>query len=224
MEKIRPEERAALNLSRWRVALNGAEPVRKDTMDRFAAAYAASGFRLDAFSPGYGLAEATLQVTGILAGSGPTDLLVDPVALERHEVVPALAGQTEARSLVGYEPSPLQTRWCIADPDQLTACAPGRVGEIWVAGPGVAQGYWNRAQATRETFQAHLADTGDGPYLRTGDLGFVHDGKLYVTGRIKDLIIVRGRNHYPQDIELTAEQSHPALEPGGGGVLAGTER
>ena len=220
LEKIKPEERAALDLSHWRIALNGAEPVRKDTMARFTATYSNSGFRWRAFTPGYGLAEATLQVSGITAGSDPTDLLVDAAALEEHAVALASPEQPESRALVGYEPSPLQTRWRIADPETLTACPPARIGEIWVAGPGVAKGYWNRPQATREMFQAHLADSGEGPFLRTGDLGFVHEGRLYVTGRIKDLIIVRGRNHYPQDIELTAEQSHPALEPGGGAAFS----
>ena len=220
LEKITAEERATLDLSAWRIALNGAEPVRRDTLDRFAAAFADSGFRWQTFAPGYGLAEATLQVTGITAASEVVDLAVDAAALEAHTVVETSPEQPGSRVLVGYQSSPLQTRWQIADPDTLTSCAPDQVGEIWIAGPGVAKGYWKRPAATEETFNATLSDTGEGPFLRTGDLGFVHDGRLFVTGRIKDLIIVRGRNHYPQDIELTGEQSHGALEPGGGAAFS----
>src|SRR6185295_10150913 len=107
----------------------------------------------------------------------------------------------------------------VADPESRTLCPPGRVGEIWVAGPSIAQGYWNRPQEAAEVFDARLAD-GEGPFLRTGDLGFLDGGELYVTGRLKDLIILRGRNHYPQDIELTAELSHPALQPGSTAAFA----
>jgi acyl-CoA synthetase (AMP-forming)/AMP-acid ligase II len=106
----------------------------------------------------------------------------------------------------------LGTRAIIVDPSSLTECA--RVGEVWVSGEGVAQGYWNRSELTEQTFKAHLSDTGDGPFLRTGDLGFIKDGELFITGRLKDLIIIGGRNHYPQDIELIVEQCHPALRSG----------
>ena len=151
LEKITAEERAALDLSAWRIALNGAEPVRQDTMQRFAAAYAGSGFSWQTFAPGYGLAEATLQVTGITAAGAVTTLAVDAAGLEGHTVAVVPPEQPGARILVGYQPSPLQTRWRIADPETLAACAPGQVGEIWIAGPGVAQGYWKRVQATQET-------------------------------------------------------------------------
>src|SRR5262249_1181839 len=102
----------------------------------------------------------------------------------------------------------------IADPVSLTRCLPQQVGEIWVSSPCVAQGYWNRSEETEQTFRAYLADSGKGPFLRTGDLGFLHDGELFITGRLKDLIIIDGRNHYPQDIELSVEQSHSTLQPG----------
>ncbi len=100
----------------------------------------------------------------------------------------------------------------IVDPVTATICPVGRVGEIWVAGPSVARGYYHRAPETAETFAAHLADTEEGPFLRTGDLGFFQDGELFITGRLKDAIIIRGRNHYPQDLEATVQESHPALQ------------
>ncbi|MEA3337591.1 MAG: AMP-binding protein [Chloroflexota bacterium] len=220
LSKVKPEQRATLDLSSWLIALNGAEPIRRDTMERFAETYASTGFKWSAFTPAYGLAEATLQVTGVLADSSVVDVTLETATLEKHCVVEASRGQKDTRVLVGYDASIMETRWRIVDPEALTECGPDQVGEIWIAGPGVARGYWNRPEATIETFSAHLADTGEGPFLRTGDLGFVKDGHLFVTGRIKDLIIVRGRNHYPQDIELTAEQSHSALRLGCGAAFA----
>jgi len=127
---------------------------------------------------------------------------------------------TGVRSLVGSGTAPAGARLLVVDPETCVPCAPGAVGEIWIAGPAVAAGYWGLPEATAATFGAHTAG-GDGPYLRTGDLGFVDgSGELFVTGRSKDLIILRGRNHYPQDIELTVERSHPALRPGCGAVFA----
>jgi acyl carrier protein len=112
--------------------------------------------------------------------------------------------------------APVGLKTVIVNPESCIACQPGEIGEIWASSSSIAQGYWQRPEETQKTFRAYLADTGEGPFLRTGDLGFLQDGELFVTGRLKDLIIIRGRNHYPQDIELTVEQSHPALRPGGG--------
>ena len=117
------------------------------------------------------------------------------------------------RTLVGCGHAVADTRIVIVNPESLTACASDEVGEIWVSAPSVAQGYWNRPEETELTFHAYLADTGEGPFLRTGDLGFLGDGELFVTGRLKDLIIIGGRNLYPQEIELTVQQSHPAVRP-----------
>ena len=127
------------------------------------------------------------------------------------------AGNDEegTRTLVGCGQTLLNQVIAIVDPTSLTRCSSDQIGEIWVSGPSVAQGYWNRAEETKVTFQAHLADTGEGPFLRTGDLGYLRNGELFITGRLKDLIIIRGSNHYPQDIELTAEKSHEVLRPGG---------
>jgi amino acid adenylation domain-containing protein/non-ribosomal peptide synthase protein (TIGR01720 family) len=226
VRKVGEVERASLDLSSWQVAFNGAEPVRAGTLRRFAAAFAPSGFRAAAFRPCYGLAEATLLVSG-WRGEGEESPVraLDAEALERHAVVDVGERGDAARSreLVGCgtpAETPQTPRSLLAvDPESGEPCAPGRVGEIWVAGPSVAQGYWERPQETAATFGARLAD-GRGPFLRTGDLGFVAGGELYLTGRLKDLIILRGRNHYPQDLELTAERSHPDLRAGGGAAFA----
>jgi acyl-CoA synthetase (AMP-forming)/AMP-acid ligase II len=212
--KVTPEQRADLDLSSWCVALNGAEPVRKDTLERFTEIFAPYGFRPFTFCPGYGLAEATLKVSSTPKTHLPVCCMVDTDVLQQHRVVEIPEGQVQARALVASGRPALDTQIRIVHPELLTRCAPDQVGEIWVAGSGVAQGYWRRPVETEQTFCAYLADTGEGPFLRTGDLGFVKDGELFVTGRLKDLIIIGGRNHYPQDIELTVEQSHPALRAG----------
>jgi amino acid adenylation domain-containing protein/non-ribosomal peptide synthase protein (TIGR01720 family) len=214
VRKVAPAERENLDLSSWRVAFNGAEPVRASTLRRFAAAFAPCGFRAAAFRPCYGLAEATLLVSGWRAGGEPRVCALAAEALERHE---AVAATVEGRELVGCG-APQQIVLA-ADPESGTPCPPGRIGEIWVAGPSVAQGYWQRPEETAATFGARLAD-GSGPFLRTGDLGFLADGELFVTGRLKDLLILRGRNHYPQDLERSAESSHPGLRPGASAAFA----
>ncbi|HSK77309.1 MAG TPA: fatty acyl-AMP ligase, partial [Thermoanaerobaculia bacterium] len=220
VRRIPPEERERLDLSSWRVAYNGAEPVRAETLDRFAAAFAASGFRRESFYPCYGLAEATLFVAGGAPGRGFRTEAVDAAALERHETVPARP-EAPARLLVGCGRAWEGQRIAIADPESGAELPPGRIGEIWVSGPSVARGYWNRPEQTRSDFQAALAGEEDGPrFLRTGDLGFVANGELFVTGRLKDLVILRGRNHYPQDLELTAERAHPGLRSGSGAAFS----
>jgi amino acid adenylation domain-containing protein len=205
--KVRPEDRAALDLSRWEVAFNGAEPVRAETLDRFAAAFASCGFRREALFPCYGLAEATLFVTGAGRAEAPVVGRFRAPQLERNEAVADEAG----RPLVSSGRA-IEQELAIVDPEGARLPA-GKVGEIWVAGPSVAQGYWSRPEPSEATFRARAAD-GSGPWLRTGDLGFLAEGELFVTGRAKDLVIIRGRNHYPQDIELTVERSHPSLRPG----------
>jgi amino acid adenylation domain-containing protein len=214
IRKTTPEQRARLDLSSWRVAFNGAEPVRADTLERFAEAFAPAGFRPEAFYPCYGLAEATLIAAGGDVDEPPLVEHVRASALHHNRLEAPPAGQDDQRTLVGSGRSLPDQQIVIVNPETQTRSAPGEIGEIWVAGPSVAQGYWNRPEETRRTFQARLADTGAGPFLRTGDLGALRDGQLFVTGRMKDLIIIRGRNLYPQDIELTAERSHPSLRPG----------
>jgi acyl-CoA synthetase (AMP-forming)/AMP-acid ligase II len=193
--------KAGLDLSCWSVAFCGAEPVRAATLDAFADAFAACGFRREAFLPCYGLAEATLLVTGARAGARPT------IAHFRE------AQDERPRTLVGCGRPAAGVEVAVVDPESGEPRAQRAVGEIWVKGPGVAAGYWGDAEASQRTFAARRAD-GDGPYLRTGDLGFLSDGELFPTGRLKDVIIVRGRNLYPQDVEATLERAHPAVRPG----------
>lgn len=197
VRKSTPQQRAELDLSSWSVAFCGAEPVRAETLDRFAAAFAPAGFRPDAFYPCYGLAEGTLIVTG----GRPAD----PPRRIRHDgAVYVGCGRTLGDQTVA-----------IVDPEARAACPPGAVGEIWVCGPSVATGYWHRPAETEQTFQAVRVDDPGRPYLRTGDLGFLDpSGELVVTGRIKDLIIVRGRNVYPQDLEHAVESQIPGVRPG----------
>jgi amino acid adenylation domain-containing protein len=217
-DRVSDEEKARLDLSTWRVAFCGAEPVRSRTLDRFAEAFAGCGFRRDAFYPCYGLAESTLFVTGGRSDEPPVVRTFRADALERDRALPGGAGDEGTASLVGCGFPWHEGRVEIVRADTRTPCAPGEVGEIWVAGPHVAAGYWNSPGATEESFGATLA-SGEGPFLRTGDLGFVDGGELFVTGRAKDLLILRGRNLYPQDIEATAGASHPALHPGGGAAF-----
>jgi 8-amino-7-oxononanoate synthase/acyl carrier protein len=219
VRKITPEQLATLDLSRWCLAFNGAEPVRAETIDQFSKMFAPAGFRREAFYPCYGMAEATLIVSGGFKAALPVVRTFDAQSLEGNQVVDALADEEGARELVGSGGNLLDQRIVIAHPENMTAVAPEQVGEIWVSGPSVAQGYWNRAEETDRTFHAYLTDTGEGPFLRTGDLGFMQDGELFITGRLKDLIIIRGLNHYPQDIELTVGKAHPRLRPGNGAAF-----
>ncbi|AUX39888.1 beta-ketoacyl synthase [Sorangium cellulosum] len=213
-KKVSEQERAQLDLSRLKVALNAAEPIRRATVERFTELFAPCGLRPEAMCAGYGLAEFTLKVTTQRRDELPTFARLDAAALESHRVVDAKEGGPVGRHVAGCGRPALDTRIEIVHPETLRRCGPNEVGEIWLAGTSCAQGYWNLPEASAATFQAFLADSGEGPFLRTGDLGFLRDGELFITGRDKDLIIIRGRNHYPQDIEQTAEGAHPALRSG----------
>lgn len=211
VRKITEEQRATLDLSSWRTALNGAEPVRYATLERFVQYFAPCGFRRETLAPSYGLAEATLLVTG---GHNPLTFQscrVSEAALAHSRVVPYPHAEEASRTLVGCGRQWLGQQVMIVDPETHIQCATDQIGEIWVAGASVAQGYWHRTKETEQSFRAYLADTGQGPFLRTGDLGFFFNEELYITGRLKDLIIIRGRNFYPQDIEFTVAQSHDAF-------------
>lgn len=217
VRKISAEQRATLDLSSWDVAFNGAEPVRAETLERFSEAFAPCGFRPEAFYPCYGLAEATLIVTGGKKLTPPRVRYFNAAALEKNRVVPTDAHAENSRVLVGCG-APLRGETLkMVNPETRVEYAPDEIGEIWVAGPSVASGYWDRAAETKETFCAELEHQ---KFLRTGDLGFLQDGELFVAGRLKDLIIIRGRNHYPHDIEQTVESSHPALEPSSGAAFS----
>ncbi|MDM8555739.1 AMP-binding protein [Desulfococcaceae bacterium HSG7] len=214
VRKTDSEQRATLDLSCWQVAGAGAEPVRPATLQRFAKTFAPCGFQDKAFYPTYGMAESVLYVAGgktapgppVFAGNKPDEIhnpqnVKDP---DQYDNVPMLTGCGFTRQ--GHQ-------LLIVDPQSCAPCAPTQTGEIWASGPSIAQGYYNRKTESEYCFRAFTQD-GKGPFMRTGDLGYIADQELFVTGRIKDLIIIRGRNHYPQDIELTAENSHPALRKG----------
>jgi natural product biosynthesis luciferase-like monooxygenase protein len=203
---------AGLDLSAWEACFVGAEPVRPDTLARFADTFAPCGFRYETFLPCYGLAEATLLVTGSPAAAPVTIADMDEAAL-RTGVVAAAQGVEGSVRLVGCGPAAAGHEVLIVDPERLTVCKSSEVGEVWVAGPSVARGYWNADARTAEVFGAVPQGGGPAPgYLRTGDLGFLRNGELFVTGRLRDLLIIRGRNYYPQDIEREAEGAHPALK------------
>lgn len=206
------EDTSSLDLSCWTLAYNGAEPIRARTLERFAEVLAPRGFRREALYPCYGLAEATLIVTGVPKTAPVTTRRFDRNALARHEAVPS---DDEAASvpLVACGRSTDETTVRIVDPETRLPVPPGKIGEVWVSGPAVARGYWKRKEATAEAFGATIAGE-PGSFLRTGDFGFFEDGQLYIAGRLKDLLIVRGRNHHPQDVEQTCWESHDALRAG----------
>ncbi|MEL6853898.1 MAG: fatty acyl-AMP ligase [Cyanobacteria bacterium J06607_13] len=203
-----------LDLSCWKVAFTGAEPIRTDTLERFTAAFSPYGFSQSAFYPCYGMAETTLIVSGGRVNTPPIVDTISTAQLKQHRVEKIQQASSDACSVVSSGRSLPDQQVVIVHPDTLRKCAAAEVGEIWVAGDSVAAGYWQDAEKTKEAFEAYLADTGEGPFLRTGDLGFVQAGELFVTGRLKDMMIIRGQNHYPQDIERTLEAVHPAIRAG----------
>jgi acyl-CoA synthetase (AMP-forming)/AMP-acid ligase II/acyl carrier protein len=217
---ISPEDRMTLDLSSWEVAFNGSEPVRLNTLEKFARTFATQGFKTSAYKPCYGLAEATLLVSATQSEQSLTTLAVSSSQLEQGIVAAGGSAADDARDLLGSGFVAGDQRIVIVDPHSHTQCNPDRLGEIWISGPSVAKGYWNKPEVNRDTFAAHLHGTGEGPFLRTGDMGVMMNGQLIVAGRLKDLIIIRGRNYFPQDIEQTVEICHPALRLGGCAAFA----
>ncbi len=220
VSKIKPEQREQLDLSHWEVAFNGAEPVYHKTLDQFADYFAPCGFRRKAFLPSYGLAESTLMVTG-----GPKDRpplmqnLMNP-GLEQDRVIISNEKTDDSRTLVSSGQNLSNQIIRIVNVETLIPCLDDEIGEIWVSGLSVARAYWNKPEETKFTFGARLSNGSEGPFLRTGDLGFLLEGELYITGRIKNLIISGGKNHYPHDIERIVESSHPAIRPAGSAVFS----
>ena len=218
--RVTPELRAGLDLSTWRFAMNGAEPVRGKTIDEFAEVFASSGFRRSAFYPAYGLAEATLLVSG---GSSEDELRTRRFkadALEQDRVLAADAEDKSARALVGSALPISDQELVIVNPTTNRRADADAVGEVWLSSPSVAAGYWNREAETAEIFTAHIADSVEDSYLRTGDLGFIYKQELFICGRLKDLILIRGRNYHAPDIEFTVENSHPGLRSGCGAAFS----
>lgn len=200
---IKTDELERLDLSTWDLAFNGAEPIRSTTLEQFTETFSPYGFRRSAFYPCYGMAETTLLITGGVKTQEPMVHWVESVS--QHS-------QSSKRAIVGCGHSCSNHQVIIVNPESLTRCQEGQEGEIWIAGSSVAQGYWNQPQATNQTFHARLPETGE-QFLRSGDLGFLLADELFVTGRLKDRILIRGQNYYPQDLELSVEQSHPGIKP-----------
>lgn len=224
VEKILPEQRKNLDLSSLRVFFNGSEPVRESTLQSFSEAFSECGFKPEMHTPCYGLAEATLKVTATKLGEYPNHLKVDSKELAKNKVQVVADNvadeDVETHVFVSSGITVQQTEVKIVDPVSNAICSDGSVGEIWVKGPTNAMGYYGKEEDTREIFQAHTSDTNEGPFMRTGDLGFFYKDELYIAGRLKDLIIVRGRNCYPQDIEEIVENCHPALSPSAGAAFS----
>ncbi|MFB7664814.1 fatty acyl-AMP ligase [Kitasatospora sp. NPDC056138] len=210
---------AELDLSGVELTFTGAEPVRAETIARFVERFGPSGFRAESFYPCYGLAEATLFVTGGRPLGGWRSVSVARDALELHGTARPAEPEEPSRSLVSCGAPGPRTRLAIVDPATLEPLGDGTVGEIWIDSPSVADGYWRRPEESAATFGATTA-TGDGPYLRTGDLGFVQDGELFMAGRMKDLIVVNGRNHHPVDIERVCESSVTGVRRNCGAAFA----
>ncbi len=216
VDKIRDEELEGIDLSSWQTAFNGAEPVRPSTLEQFAKRFEKYGFNRRAFLPCYGMAETTLIVSGGPQHDEPLVACFDSRELEGNRVVEAKLDSQGSRELVGCGQILPGERVIVVHPDTKQVLAADQIGEIWVTSPSVGRGYWEKEEATRETFEGYTAD-GAGPFLRTGDLGFIYKNQIFVAGRLKDMIIVRGVNRYPQDIEQTAESAHDVLQ---GGLVA----
>ena len=217
--KFNPETCPGLDLSSCQVATSGAEPIRYATIDRFCETFAPYRFKREAFCPSYGLAEATLMVSQTHKLKHTIVCRVLARELKSNRVIETDDDRDGVREIVGCGHQAASVELAVVNPESRMRCAPDEIGEIWVAGPSIAPGYWNQPDETEAIFKARIADTDEGPFMRTGDLGFIRDGELYITGRHKDLIILHGRNHYPQDLELTAEQSQAALTPAGGAAF-----
>jgi acyl-CoA synthetase (AMP-forming)/AMP-acid ligase II len=211
VDRLEPADRDHLDLSKWELGLNAAEPVRAETVRRFAEFLAPTGYRASTMTPSFGLAEATVFCTGLHdPDDEPLILRLDPDALLEGDVIFSDRPDSVEAVGCGHLPEYLIAR--IVDPELGVPSPPGRLGEIWLHGENVGLGYWQHPEATQATFGGMLPSDGRA-YLRTGDLGFLHDGQLFVAGRLKDLIIVKGQNHQPHDIEHTVSHCHPDIEP-----------
>lgn len=220
IETVSDDQLDQLDLSNWKLAYNGAEPVRITTVERFIRKFKPCGFKASAFHPTYGLAENTLIVSVSEMHEEPVITNLDADLLKLNIAKECPKEHANIIQLPSCGNITDDQRVAFVNPDTLTECPDGRIGEIWVKGGSVALGYWNNEEETQRTFKAHLSDTGEGPFLRTGDLGFTLNKRLYITGRLKDMVIICGQNHYPQDIEITVEESHEAIRTGGGAAFS----
>ncbi|WP_017293948.1 hybrid fatty acyl-AMP ligase/type I polyketide synthase [Geminocystis herdmanii] len=219
VNSITEKQKADLDLSSWKLAFSGAEPVRAETIARFSEYFADCGFKQEIFYPCYGMAETTLMVSGGNKHQPPVVKTLSAEALRQNSIVILEDNSSDTQVLVSSGKVASELESLIVNPDTLEVCEDNQVGEIWVKGASVTQGYWQKEEATNNIFHAYTKD-GKGAFLRTGDLGFISEGELFVTGRLKDLIIIRGRNHYPQDIEESVAFCHEALNSESGAAFA----
>lgn len=215
VQSVSNEEADLLDLSSWQVAANGAEPVRGSTLDNFVSKFKRSGLDSKSMFPCYGMAEATLLVTGGDKYLPHHTVCLDVDELQKNHAIESIKDATQSYEVVGCGRVYKNQVVKIVDSDTKLLCGPNIIGEIWLSGGSVAKGYWGREKESEQTFNAYITDSNDGPYLRTGDLGFIKDEELFITGRLKDLIIIHGKNHYPQDIEFSVEGCHQAFQEGG---------
>lgn len=217
---VTEEQIQSLDLSSWDVAFCGAEPIRLETLEAFAAKFAPCGFRQTAFYPCYGMAEATLFISGGEKQKAPTVKYIEKAALAKNKVLLSPTPKQGFKPIIGCGKAWLDGKIAIVDPKTLKRCAPDRIGEIWASGSGIAKGYWQLPEDSDRAFGAYIDETQERPFLRTGDLGFLADGELFITGRLKDMMVFWGFNHYPQQIEQTVQQCHPALRSNSGAAFA----
>jgi len=215
VKKFKPELLPDLDLSRWDLAFNGAEPINSETIEKFSTTFAPYGFQTKAFYPCYGMAEATLIIAGGNKRYEPIAKIVDSKELEKNKIALQDKSTSETRTLISCGQTLPDQIIKIVNPETLRPCKPEEIGEIWVSGASIAHGYWHQAQASEHTFQANIQDHTDVCFLRTGDLGCMIEAELFVTGRLKDLIIINGRNHYPQDLERTVEAGSEFIRTSG---------
>ena len=219
ISKISNEDIKEIDLTSIKIAFCGAEPIRKSTYLKFSSKFESAGFAEKQFYSCYGMAETTLIVTGGYRNEKPKYLSVDTIYLSENKVVIVSEANKNSTSLVGCGHTWLDTKTEIVNPKTMQKCSHDEVGEIWISGPTVADGYWNNPEETKRTFGAMITDLNEGPFLRTGDLGFFHEKELFITGRIKDLIIIRGVNYYPHDIEYSIQMAIPEVRPNGGAAF-----
>ncbi|MCM8569380.1 fatty acyl-AMP ligase [Gramella jeungdoensis] len=219
LRKIRPDQLEGLDLSSWDVAFNGAEPINLETLERFSEYFAPCGFRPEAFLTCYGLAEATLMVSGVSKAKIPEFKRLNKRELANHRAINSSSPENSLPVVSCGQVSELSTLM-IVNPESLMPCAANEIGEVWISGPNVASGYWNRPLDTVSTFQAQLRSENNATFLRTGDLGFIDEGELFITGRLKNMVIIDGKNYYPHDIERTVEKSHQDIQTGGCAVFS----
>lgn len=220
LERISPEERSLLDLRTLKVCILGGERVRMDLVEKFNETFANNGLDPDVIIPVYGLTENFGVATAVVKQNGIKTYTLDRIALSRNQVVLVDESAENSQSFVGCGKALSDKKIVIVDPESRLRCPPNQIGEIWISGDSIAVGYWNNPEETQKSLQARLADTSEGPFLRTGDLGFEDDGEIIITGRIKDMIILHGKNFYSQDFEKTVDGCHPALVPGGVAAFA----